>query len=256
MSNLTLDIIRFTKSKLDALGLIEKPYRFLFLGYSDIHATDEFYKLHYGENALDGLEQRPNAERLRQIHCVGPEVSYFPTLKSLMKVMFGDDVIHEVFDFQHYEGSEKLINLNDPVPEEFIGRYHYIIDAGTTEHVFDYAQALRNCASMLSLYGVIYHGVPMNWPNHGFYNISPTLYHDFYEDNGFETILFKGFTHTVVDGKHKPVEVTGMHPTERFSLAALGGGEADLRYMAIKREQVEKYVNPIQRKYRNAKRWI
>ena len=255
MSNLTLDLILFAKRRLDDAGLVNKPYRFLFLGYTDIHATDKFYKIHYGDNALEGLVQRPNVEKLKKIHGVGSNVTYIPTLSSLLTVMFGEEVIHEVFDFQHYEGSEHLINLNDPVPEEFIGRYDFIIDAGTTEHVFDYAQALRNCASMLSKNGIIYHGVPMNWPNHGFYNISPTLYHDFYEDNGFETILFKGFTHANIDGKKTLAEVNGMHPTDRFSLSALGGIEVDLRYMAQKKKNVEKYVNPIQRKYRDTTHW-
>ncbi|MEE8058021.1 MAG: hypothetical protein V3T17_09310 [Pseudomonadales bacterium] len=256
MSNLTLKLLRSVKDKLDNDGQIEKPYRFLFLGYSDIHATDEYYLQNYGPNALKSLEQRPNVEKLKSIHSCGPNVSYIPTLKSVLKVMFGDDVEHEVFDFQKYEGNEQIIDLNDPIPEQYRNRYHFVIDAGTTEHVFDYAQALRNCATLVKLHGYIYHGVPMNWPNHGFYNISPTLYYDFYEDNGFKTILFKGFSQTVIDGKKVQVNVDNMSLTERFSFSSLGGLEVDLRYIVQKIEETDKYVNPIQRKYRDASRWI
>ena len=256
MGNLTLDIIKAVKENLDKDGIVEKPYRFLFLGYTDIHATDEYYITNFGSDALGRLKQRSNVENLKRIHGCGSEVSYVPTLKSLLNVMFGDDVVYDVFDFQTYEGSEYIIDLNEPIPEEHQRRYDFIIDAGTTEHVFDYAQALRNCATMTKQHGFIYHGVPMNYPNHGFYNICPTLYYDFYEDNGFTTALFKGFANTISNGKKVQLNIDGMNLTERFSFSALKGLEVDLCYIVKKLEDRETLINPIQRKYRNASAWV
>jgi hypothetical protein len=41
----------------------------------------------------------------------------------------------------------------------------------------------------VKLGGVIFHGNPISMINHGFYNFSPTLYHDFYTQNGWEVEL-------------------------------------------------------------------
>ena len=42
---------------------------------------------------------------------------------------------------------------------------------------------------MCELGGEIIHAAPTNnWPNHGFYQLSPTLFHDYYTANGFEVI--------------------------------------------------------------------
>src|SRR3546814_19453314 len=74
-----------------------------------------------------------------------------------------------------------------PYTTLFRSKYDIVIDGGTTEHIFDIACALFNCAKMVKLNGYIYHDVPMNMLNHGFFNFNPTLLCDFYEANGFET---------------------------------------------------------------------
>ena len=40
MSELLLDTLRHIKQQLDESGGNDTPYRFLFLGYTDIHAAD------------------------------------------------------------------------------------------------------------------------------------------------------------------------------------------------------------------------
>jgi hypothetical protein len=48
----------------------------------------------------------------------------------------------------------------------------------------------------------------VNWINHGFYSINPTLFHDFYTQNGWEEL-----SAAIIDrhGHQKP-----LNPTQRF----------------------------------------
>lgn len=106
-------------------------------------------------------------------------------------------------DISAYEGADIIFDLNRrELPPELKNRFDYIWDGGTTEHVFDYAQALRNIAEMLKVGGKIFHYVPAcGWFNHGYYSLSPSLFQDFYKDNGFQIehiniILKKDFSET------------------------------------------------------------
>ncbi len=255
MSELLLDTLQQIKQQLDESGENNLPYRFLFLGYTDIHAADAWYVSHFGEDAVEKLENRENFEKLREIHGRGSDVSKVPTLRSLVSLMFGDDVVFDVIDFQTYEGSEMIVDLNLPVADEHHDRYDLVIDNGTTEHVFDYAQALRNCARMCRRRGYVFHAVPMNWPNHGFYNLSPTLFHDFYEDNGFKTVSCTGKAKALVNGVEQQLNID-LPPTERFNFSQINGIEVNLHYLVKKLETVEDFTNPVQHKYRDASAWI
>jgi len=39
-------------------------------------------------------------------------------------------------DFSAYEGADLVHNLNQPVVKSLEGRFNFILDGGTTEHVF------------------------------------------------------------------------------------------------------------------------
>lgn len=90
-------------------------------------------------------------------------------------------------DISAYENADIIFDLNShELPDEFKNRFDYILDGGTTEHVFDYPQALRNIVAMLKVGGKIFHYVPATgWTNHGYYTLSPSLLADFYQSNGF-----------------------------------------------------------------------
>jgi SAM-dependent methyltransferase len=91
-----------------------------------------------------------------------------------------------VVDFVKVRGMEKVANLNEV---HNLGQFDLVIDPGTLEHCFNIGQALMNAANAVKLGGYILHLSPMNMPNHGFYNLSPTLYHDFYSQNGWSVDL-------------------------------------------------------------------
>jgi SAM-dependent methyltransferase len=256
MSELFLNHLKTLKERLDEDGNFSKPYKFLFLAYIDVHAPDQYYTHNHGSDALSKLEKRPNTENLKKIHGCGNEVSIVPTLKSAIELIFNGEVEFDVFDFEIYEGSEIRMDLNDPVPKEYHQRYDAVIDQGTTEHIFDYPQVLRNCATLVKEKGYIFHGVPMNLPNHGFYNISPTLYYDFYGDNGFTGVYCMGKGWGVNSDGNKVLIEAKIHEHERFSLASLKGIELILYYIARKDKEVKQFVNPIQRKYRDKSRWM
>lgn len=95
-----------------------------------------------------------------------------------------DDV--RALDFSDFEGAEIVLDLNEPVPDEWTCRFDVILDSGTIEHVFDMRSALMNIGRMLKPEGRVIHISPANnYTNHGFYQCSPTLLIDYYAANGY-----------------------------------------------------------------------
>jgi SAM-dependent methyltransferase len=98
----------------------------------------------------------------------------------------------KALDYSEYENAEIIHDLNLPVLNELRDRFDLIVDAGTTEHVFDVRQSLTNIAHMLKPGGRVIHISPANnYTNHGFYQFSPTLYFDYYSANAF--VDLRGF---------------------------------------------------------------
>ncbi len=99
--------------------------------------------------------------------------------------LIGVSDVH-ILDVSAYEGATLIHDLNRPVPAALHGKFDLIIDGGTLEHVFDIRQALANIALMLAPGGRVIHISPTNnYANHGFYQLSPTLYLDYYAANCF-----------------------------------------------------------------------
>jgi len=114
----------------------------------------------------------------------GDEVIDFARLIRMM----GLGHLHAL-DVSSYEGADIVADLNHPVPPEYAGRFGLILDGGTMEHVFDIRQGMKNTADMLRPGGRAVHITPVNnYVNHGFVQVSPTLYHDYYVANGFDDI--------------------------------------------------------------------
>ncbi len=94
-----------------------------------------------------------------------------------------------VIDREQREGREKIVDLNEdwrceaaaPYPCE----YDLVIDPGTSEHCFNIAQAALNLAGCVKEGGVMSQALPMAMFNHGYYNVNPVWFLDFYESNGF-----------------------------------------------------------------------
>jgi SAM-dependent methyltransferase len=100
-------------------------------------------------------------------------------------MMMGAESVHSA-DFSAYENPDFIIDLNKPVDPAHYNQFDVIMDAGTLEHVFDVATAFDNVNRMLRVGGNVVIFVPAsNAIDHGFYSFSPTLFFDYFGDNGY-----------------------------------------------------------------------
>jgi hypothetical protein len=91
-------------------------------------------------------------------------------------------------DASDWEGCDQIIDLNEPIPDELCNIADLVVDPGTLEHCFDIRRALQNVVEMLTVPGVAFHHSPLNWINHGFFNLSQAFYQDAYNANAFDRI--------------------------------------------------------------------
>lgn len=84
---------------------------------------------------------------------------------------------------------ETVVDLNYP---QDLGQFDLVLDCGTTEHCFNIGQALMNAANAVKEGGYILHTPPLNMINHGFYCLQPTLFYDFYTQNGWDVEFIAG----------------------------------------------------------------
>ncbi len=103
----------------------------------------------------------------------------------LFKILGFSDV--HALDISNYEGADIIFDLaSKELPEELCGRFDYIYNGGTLEHVFDFPTAINNVSKMIKQGGTVIHDVPCNnFVEHGFYSFSPTAFIDYYNVNCF-----------------------------------------------------------------------
>lgn len=142
----------------------------------------------------------------------------------------------EYIDIHSSRGGEKVIDLNYP---QTLDKFDLVIDPGTLEHCFNIGQALVNVASAVKVGGFIYHGSPLTMINHGFYNLCPTLFNDFYIQNGFEVEISVNMR----NAKEEAIPIE--HYVHRFGCIP----ECSLLVIA-KRISEKEITYPIQTKYR------
>jgi hypothetical protein len=231
--------------------------QFVVLGYTDILLSKSEWLEYITEEQYEQLDNRENFLKLTNIHSRS-DVEKIPTWACVQNIVFKNAINFTFIDFQKYQGDEVLLDLNYPVPTEYIEKFDSVLDIGTSEHVFNYPQALINCHLMTKVGGVIYHVVPLNWPNHGFYNLSPTIFYDFYSDNKAELIECSGYFTDSSTSVAKTVVIREIPAWKRFNVAAVNGREILLCIQARKNGSVNigEFVYPIQRKYRDATAWI
>ena len=170
--------------------------------------------------------------------------------------MFKDEIKFLFVDIEKYHGDEEIVDLNQRIPDKYIGAFDAVLDLGTSEHIFNYPQVLMNCHLLSKDGGLIYHDVPLNWPNHGFYNLSPTIFYDFYSDNSCTPIECSA-VHINRESGGVSIQVIEKIPHwERFSLQGMNGAELNICYLVRKDNSVIDFIFPIQRKYRNPKSWV
>ncbi len=237
MTALSLDLTRIA---LDCMRQDPAmPKRIASLGYPDLLVTEEFVRKFFGDAIADRLEYHPDSASILRFHNATEFLPRMIEARHLFGLL-GFEL--EVVDIVRARGGEILMDLNRPCPEEYHRRYALIIDCGTCEHCFNIAQAAANIAQMTAEGGRVLHGNPLNWFNHGFYNLNPTWYQDFYCANGFEIEFIKG-----VSGRWFEPSLFDVPLTNRF----VGVPERSSVLMLARKTRQQRPVWPTQTKYVN-----
>jgi hypothetical protein len=97
----------------------------------------------------------------------------------------------EAIDASSYQQSTYTHDMNEPLPERLRGRYSFVFDGGTLEHVFNIVQALENCMNAVQVGGHFLTATTCNnYVGHGFYQFSPEFFfRALSPENGFQVRL-------------------------------------------------------------------
>jgi len=201
------------------------------MGYPDLIAPFHYFEEMLGEK-IHALEYRKDSAAICKRH--GLQDIAIPDAESFFKLM-GCEL--DVYDIVQERGCEILCDLNYPGHPKTIKHYDIVLDVGTLEHCFNISQAIFNMAGLVKLTGVIIHENPHQMGNHGFYNLNPTFFADFYQANGFELLDCRLVTRNG-DGAEVPW-------TKRFKSPP---AECNVFAMA-RRLRLQSFVFPMQSKY-------
>lgn len=202
------------------------------MGYPDLIAPLSVF-----ESILEDpvkLSYREDSEKICRRHGMPPRK--IPDAHSFFELM---ECELDVYDIVQERGCEIVCDLNnnlDPILKAY--NYDIVLDVGTLEHCFNISQAIINMAGMVKVGGYIIHENPFLAGNHGFYSLNPTFFVDFYSANGFEVLECK-----LVNSKGEHALVPR---TKRFRFMS---EEANV-FAFAKREGMQRFVYPIQTKYR------
>jgi len=218
-------------SQTEAISRLIKPgMRVCSFGYPDLIAPQEMIDSIL-KTTFSPVEFRADSEAICKRHGLKPHP--IPDAHSFFRLL-GAQL--DVFDVVKERGCEILCDLNQTMVPR--GAYDMVLDVGTAEHCFNIGRALINMASMVKEGGYIIHENPANWGNHGFYNLNPTLFFDFYTDNGFEVQDLKLVTR---DGRSFVP-----NPVKRFRFS-----DEEVNIFCIaQRIKVQPLIFPIQTKYK------
>jgi hypothetical protein len=168
----------------DLVRDIPRPCRVLSFGHPDVLASPEELEAALGQRV------EVDNEGVRESRNYHPGADIIGSAKVVFDAL-GAELV--VLDKREVYGVDGVVDLNEPIGAEHRGRYDLVIDPGTTEHIFNVAQALKNVADTVKVGGFVYHMVPLCNFNHGFWNFSPVTFTQFYSaENGFELLQMRG----------------------------------------------------------------
>lgn len=147
------------------------------------------------------------------------------------------------FDIFPGRDTEVVHDLCLPVPAQWHGRFDVLFDC-ISNQCFDPAQVLRNALAVVRVGGVIVHCVPAQMVNQGFYDFGPTLFPDFYGDNGAEVI-----DQQLVVGVYEETQPR-IEPLSYFRMRNLPDDAMNL--VTVRKLRDQPYKSPVMRKFRKS----
>lgn len=183
-----------TAPSLKLILLLSKKYDFkgplLTFGNQDIYADIEMIKKWLKEYKLPYLSSKKNYKStsldLKQINSESENFIHAKTFFEQIGIKEKDYYDVDKFDFDQ----PKIIHdLEKPFNKKYNNFFNLIIDSGTLEHIFDIKSVMANTVKITKIGGYVLQIIPANnYLNHGFYQLSPTFFYDFYTANGFKII--------------------------------------------------------------------
>jgi SAM-dependent methyltransferase len=191
-----------------------------------------------------------------------------PVSKPVRSLINGDTIDDETFfykigfesvescDYSNFQEADYIFDLNLPAPLDLHNKFDVIADFGTTEHIFNLPQVLKNLHDMLKVGGRVIHMLPSsNWVDHGFYMFSPTLFHDYYRVNkwNIETARIIELT------RRHEIDPWRIYNYEPGALNSLSSGGFDKGYLiniffVVSKNELSVSSNiPQQSRYQNGK---
>lgn len=161
----------------------ESGLRMLSLGYPDILVEEGVVEELFGAGVAGQLSYREDSAEILNWHGFSDKISQVIDSDHFFSLI---GVNCAYIDIVKSRGIERVVDLNDPLPEDLIEQFDFLLDPGTIEHCCNIGQALMNVAMALKQDGYVCHYAPLSMFNHGFYNINPTLFVDFYGQNDFK----------------------------------------------------------------------
>lgn len=213
-----------SKEALQVIAPHIRNVKILSLGYPDLLITAEDVKALF---EVTPTKFTDSGGWHKKTHPLPETVEFFSLLGSTI----------DCVDIHASRGVERVVDLNE---KHDFGEYDLVIDAGTIEHCCNVGQALMNAVRAVKVGGRIFHVPPMMMMNHGFYNICPTMLHDFYTQNGWT------IEHFSARGKLGEV---AFHPTQKFSARAVSDLNSWMFFLAKKNGPDLRW--PMQTKYMN-----
>jgi hypothetical protein len=163
--------------------------RLLSLGYPDILADETALAAAIGIERAAALPAHPDAAEIARWHGLDGRLTRIVESAAFFDALAIDC---SVIDIHASRGGERIVDLNGAMPDDLVAGFDLVLDPGTLEHCFNIGAAIVNVARAVAMGGYVCHFSPMSMFNHGFYNLNPTFFHDFYTQNGFEIALLKG----------------------------------------------------------------
>lgn len=155
------------------------------LGYPDVLLSLQQAQQLLGEETASRLVFRDDSPQILAWHNLKDKLDRVIDANSLFAAL---GMRFTAVDLVASRGTEVIVDLNEPVAPELLESFDIVLDAGTMEHCFNVGQAVRNIVDMTKTGGFTIHLNPLAMINHGFFNFSPTFYHDFYTQNGHKLV--------------------------------------------------------------------